>query len=118
MVPMEMDQGIRPIQRLCNAGLFEEISSSDLLHEGTDLLCEGAVDGRNLRQKNTIFFFERGIVDPVIETPSFQGVVDFPGSIRRDDNQRPLCRAQGSDFRNGNLKVRKDLQEKSLKLLV
>src|SRR6185436_10346485 len=63
-------------------------------------------------------FLERGVLNPLVQTASFEGVVYFTCAVRREDDQRRLTRPKRSQFWNRDLEFGEQFQQKPFELLV
>jgi hypothetical protein len=58
------------------------------------------------------------MVDPVVEAPALQRVVQLAGTVRRDHDGGRRCRDDLSDLRDRHRELREDLQQERLELVV
>ena len=61
---------------------------------------------------------EIGVRDPVIEAAALQSIVNFAGSIRRQDHHWRLGSLDGAELRNRYLEIGEQLQQESFELIV
>src|SRR5215472_17400498 len=73
---------------------------------------------RYLAPDDAQLLVEGGDGDPEIETAPLEGVVDLARAVRGDDDRRRFGRADRADFRNGDLPVAEQLEQKRFELLV
>src|SRR5579872_28787 len=107
-----------PVERLGDAGDLRQRRSPDELHERADLVREIVVDLRHLRVDDPQLFLERRVVDPEVQATAAQCVAQLARAVAGEHHVRNLSRPNRPDLGDAHLKVREDLEQKRLELLV
>ncbi len=90
---IERDQRLGPVERLGDARRLEQVHRAQALRERDDLARQAlAATPGTLRRTIASSRSAFGIVDPVVEAAPLDRVVDFARAVRRDDDDRRLCR--------------------------
>ena len=85
---------------------------------GGDLAGEGAGDLRQAEVDDRHLTLERRVLDPVVQAPSLEGVVDVAGAVAREHDEGWRVGAEHADLGNGDLPVGQHLEEVGLELVV
>ena len=114
----EQHRRIDPVDRLGDARRLLHVDAPQPLHRRGDLLGQlrrrlGDAQAHDARR-----VLEVRVVDPVVEAPALEGVVQVAGAVRREDDDGRHLRAQGADLRHGDRRLREHLEEEGLELLV
>jgi len=64
------------------------------------------------------FLFKARIINPVVKASSFESIAQLAGAIRRENDIRSMLRLNRSQLRDTDLKLGKQLEQKSLERLV
>ncbi len=83
---IELHQGIGPVQGLGDAGQLEQVLLAQFLDEADDLAAQAVPGAGNLGPNDSQLPPGIGIVDPVVETTPLEGVVNFAGAVRGDND--------------------------------
>src|SRR6185369_6343265 len=117
-VAIESHQRRRPIERFGNAGRLVEIRRAQILDEGGDLPGEPLRGAGHFCPDDAIFLLEVGIRNPAVDAAALQRVMHLARAVRRDHHDRRLGGADGAELGDGHLKVRQELQQVALELLI
>src|SRR5690606_30824373 len=116
--PIHCNQGRYPVQTLRYTRLFVKLFLSEPLDKTDNLAREEGRGFRNTSHDNLQLFLKRWIIDPAVQTTSFQRIVNFSSTVGCYDHNRRLRGADCTNFRDGYLKIRKDFQQKRFKFFV
>src|SRR6266853_1773419 len=115
---VERHQRLRPVDRLGDAGEFEQIHLAQALHESHHLARKvfGGLRGLSLED----FELPRGvrIIHPVVETAPLDGVVDLARAVGSEHDDRRFSGSHRADLGNRDLEVRQYFQQIRLERLV
>ncbi len=114
----ERDQGGRPVERLGDFRHLGEVGLAEAMDEPDDLAGESLGCFWHARENDLVLLLGGWIVDPVVQAPSLERVVDLARPVRREDHARGLLRANRAELRDGDLEVRQDLEQVRLEFLV
>src|SRR4029077_8816445 len=85
---VEGDQRVGPVDRLGDARRLEQVDGAHPLDETDDLDVEPLRRARRPQAHDLELARRVGVADPVVEAAALQGVVDLPGAIAGDDDDR------------------------------
>ena len=109
---------LRPVDRLGDSRRLHEVEAPQPLDECGRLRREPCRHARHLQPDDLHLALERGMVDPVVERPALERVVQLARAVRRQHDHRPALAANRADLRNGDLEVRQHLEQERLELVV
>ena len=112
------DKAAGPIERLGDAGRFEQILLAQRLHETHHLLGKFFADARQFGAHDGELALGARIADPVIETAPLERVMHFAGAVRGDDHDGRMCGLHRAHFRDGDLKIAQHFEQERLECLV
>ena len=108
----------RPVDRLGDARRLVEVEFAERLDRTGHLAGQQVVDVGHAQLDDRDLAFEVGVLDPVVEAPALQRVVDVAGAVRREHHQRRAARSVHADLRHGDLVVGQHLEQVRLELVV
>ena len=100
---IQLQKRMGPVNAFGHARQFEQIHLPQLMDERHDLTTELGRRFGGFDTENFEFPFQTGIIDPVIIAASFQGIVNFAGSIGRQYHNRWLGCCHGAQLRDTDL---------------
>ncbi len=107
---MKFKKGFSPVKGFGYTRPFHQVLFADILHENRNLMDKRFFQFRYPRLNDFHFLVQVRIIDPVIKTAPFEGVVDVAGSIGCNHDHGFLSGFQRADFRNRYLKIGQDFQ--------
>ena len=107
-----------PVNSLGYPWDFVELGLPQFLNKSGDLLCQLAGGVRQLGADYLQFLLEVGVVDPVVQAASLQGVVNFPGPVGGDNYDGWMGRTIGAQLGYGYLEIGQQLQQESLEFFI
>ena len=75
-------------------------------------------DARRARAHDLDLPLERGVVDPVVQAATLQGVVQVARAVARDDDRGRFLGGDAADLRDRHRELREDLEQERLELVV
>ncbi len=108
----------RPVQGLGHPGQFVEVLGPQPLDEGHHLVGEPLREPGHLAGDDLDLLVQRRVVDPVVDAPPLEGVVDLAGAVGGDHRDRLVLGHQGADLGHRHLEVGEQLEQEALELLV
>ena len=107
-----------PVQGLGDAGRFGQIQAAQSMHRINHLRSEGFTDIGGTQPNDVDLLGDRRVADPVIKASTLQRIMEFAGSVRREDNNRPFIGHDRAQLRNRDLEIRKQLKQECFELVV
>ena len=111
-------KGVRPVDRLGHAGELREVERAQARHRLRDVARELRTHVRRPRAHDLDLAVEIRVIDPVVEAPALQRVVQLAGPVRRDHDGRRRERLDLADLGDRDRELREDLQQEGLELVV
>ena len=108
----------RPVERLGDAGDLAQILFPQHRHHAGDLQREAGVDPGLAHQNDLRLAIDVGEIEIVIEAAAAQRVREFARPVRGQHDPRDRPRRDRPEFRDRDLEIGEELQQKRLELLV
>src|SRR6266545_6791773 len=114
----ERQEGSGPVESLGHPGYLRQVGLPQAVDERDHLGGQPLRRGRHACQDDLQLPVPAGIVDPVVQATTLQGVVDLACPVGGEDDARRDLRPDRPDLRHRDLEVGQDLEEIRLELLV
>ncbi len=107
-----------PVERLGDARDLGQVGLAEAVDEADHLAGEALRSLGDAREDDLVLLLGGRVVDPVVEAPTLERVVDLAGPVRGEDDARRRLGPDRADLGDGDLEVGQDLEEIGLELLV
>src|SRR2546423_2309536 len=108
----------RPIEGLRDARTLEELVAAKSLDDCDDAAREPRRYVGETPRDDRQLAVDTRVIDPLVQAPAFQCVVDLARAIRRDDDRRRDRGPEGTELGHCDLEVGQQLEQVGLELLV
>src|SRR3954452_1844636 len=115
---LECDERPRPVDRLAHARQLVELLAAQPLYRGADALRYRLGHARDARPHDLGLPLARGVVDPVVEAATLEGVVQLARAVGGQDHERPRAGHHRAELGDRDLEVRQELEQEGLELVV
>ena len=114
----EQDGGVHPINGFGDPGRLLQIEGAQPGDSRGDVLDELLAGLGDPKPDDRCRMLQRWVVDPVIEAAAFQSVVQIPGPVGGEDDNRLMSSVESADLWDRHGGLGEQLEEERLKLLV
>ena len=108
---VERHERVGPIERLGDARRLEQVERSQALRDGDDFARQRLRSARAFPSYDRKLTLGIWIVDPLIQAPPFDRVVNLARAIRRDHDDRRHLGRDRAQFRNRDLILGEHLEQ-------
>ena len=117
-VASEGVQRPRPVDRLRDPGRLVQAHRAERLDRPRDLAGQLQPGLGDPAQHDRDLALEVGVLDPVVEGPALERVVDVAGAVRGEHHDRRHLGPEGPDLGHRHREVGQDLEQERLELVV
>src|SRR5690606_7553575 len=115
---IEETERLGPVQRLGDTGWLEQVHRTQTRHGSGQRARQRLVDAGDLAADDGGLGVPIGVVDPVVDAATLQGVVDLARPVGRDDHDWRVVGGDRPDLGDGHLEIGQQLEEEGLELLI
>src|SRR5699024_1411202 len=115
---IQLYECIDPVDGFGHTRHLEQVGRAQALDKRHHLLLQASAGVGRLDLHDGAFAFGVGVINPVVQATTLDGVVDFTRAIGGDDDNRALLGANRANLGHGYLKIRQQFQQVGLERLV